>query len=53
VEDGGTVAERDEVYLRKAEESLRGAETALLARRYNNCANRGVPFNRDSIYLGP
>ena len=29
-----------ELYLRKAEESLAGAESELANRRYNNCANR-------------
>jgi uncharacterized protein (UPF0332 family) len=30
----------DDIFLRKAEESLAGAESELANRRYNNCANR-------------
>lgn len=34
------MSELDRVYLEKAEESLEGAESEFVNRRYNNCANR-------------
>jgi uncharacterized protein (UPF0332 family) len=35
------MASVEDAYLRKAEESLAGAASELLNRRYNNCVNRG------------